>query len=142
MTLSISLNLTMVELLAHYTSASKRNLKLVKRDGPLSSVFKMCIIYHFFNCMYTTKIESCDAKVYKVAKECIEYCFPDPDIQDYIAECLLNCFEKHIELFIIQEKDMKKKEKELRCHLKIYLKSMCTPMNKNFFMRNIFIKFF
>ena len=112
MTLSISLNLTMAEFLAHYTSPSKTNLKLVKRDR----AFKQCTRpitgplykahYHFFTFMYTTKIESCDAKVYKVAKECIEYCFPDPDDA---AECLLNCFEKHIRTIYYPGKRYEKK---------------------------------
>lgn len=61
--------------------------------------------------MYTTKIESCDAKVYKVAKECIEYCFIDPDIQDDTVECLLNCFEKHIRTIYYPGKRYEKKKK-------------------------------
>lgn len=104
----------------------------------------MCIIYHFFNCMYTTKIESCDAKVYKVAKECIEYCFPDPDIQYNTAECLLNCFEKHIRTIYYPGKRYEKKKRELRCHLKIYLIDVHTHEQKFLHAKHVhqFINFF
>lgn len=46
--------------------------------------------------MYTTKIESCDVKVYENAKKCIDLCFPKAEVEDNTAVCLVHCFEENI----------------------------------------------
>jgi hypothetical protein len=47
--------------------------------------------------MFASKREGCDAEVYRIAKDCIEACFPKQELDDNIsAECLVECFETEI----------------------------------------------
>jgi hypothetical protein len=54
---------------AHYTIVSKEKLNFVKREEHSSRIFTTCIVKQCFQRMYTTKIESCDVKVYENAKK-------------------------------------------------------------------------
>ena len=58
--------------------------------------FKTCIVKQFFQCMYTTKVEGGDVKVYEIAKDCIKLCIPKSVLQGNSAECLTECFETKI----------------------------------------------